>query len=431
MMAGAVRESTLARLEFYNILVRQGKVIPLLTLVISLLGFILGCLCLFYNTLESYPVVLLGCLSILLIGLVLFVRRREGYWAKLPFVFAGLCMISLIVLLFIPEYVDIGGAAGFVDTKIHHSVFSGLLLLAITLPTTSFSLRYLLGSSPSAHDISRYPLFILPVIFVLIWYGIILFHIFDWGIDGLSWGTFGDLKYPIRGTFIFIGLTCLISLPIGVGTGAFLSEYGGRLSGLVGFAITLCRSISVYILALSALGLVTFVKEADFLDRTFIWEAIVGYKLNETTGIKFEGYGTVIPGAIFMSVLVIPVIARATEEGFRSLPRELREGSLALGATEGRTFTHVLLPWALPNIVTGLLLGCAEAAGMLAVVMFLTRSYSNNPLFGHVNTLSTYIFMSGEENRFNASIILLLLCLGFTLIALILKRIFAKRYRGA
>jgi len=71
------------------------------------------------------------------------------------------------------------------------------------------------------------------------------------------------------------------------------------------------------------------------------------------------------------SLLVIPIIARATEEGIRSVPLNLKEGSTALGASRQHTLFHILLPWSYPNIVTGLILGCAEAAGSLATIWFI------------------------------------------------------------
>ena len=103
-------------------------------------------------------------------------------------------------------------------------------------------------------------------------------------------------------------------------------------------------------------------------------------------GTYFDGYlqetspgGSFFTASLILSLLVIPVIARATEEGCRSLPLDLREGSLALGASEETTLWRVVLPWSLPNIVTAVLLGSAEAAGSVAVLMFIAPSVSNLP----------------------------------------------------
>jgi phosphate transport system permease protein len=87
--------------------------------------------------------------------------------------------------------------------------------------------------------------------------------------------------------------------------------------------------------------------------------------------------GSYFTAAIILSLLVIPVIFRSTEEGIRSLPPEIRDGSMALGAPEGYTLTRIILPWSLPNILTGLLIGCAEVAGSVAVIMFIAGTGEN------------------------------------------------------
>ena len=81
----------------------------------------------------------------------------------------------------------------------------------------------------------------------------------------------------------------------------------------------------------------------------------------DATGLKHSANGSFLLAAIIISLLVIPIIARATEEGIRSTPQEMKEGSYALGASKWHTVANILMPWSLPNISTGLLLGCAEA----------------------------------------------------------------------
>ena len=95
-----------------------------------------------------------------------------------------------------------------------------------------------------------------------------------------------------------------------------------------------------------------------------------------------------------------PVIARATGEGLRSLPHDIREGSHAVGATDGHALLHILLPWAIPNIITGLLLGMAEAAGSVTVLLFI----SGNGQYGigarhEATSLAYLIFASGRPKR--------------------------------
>jgi phosphate transport system permease protein len=143
-----------------------------------------------------------------------------------------------------------------------------------------------------------------------------------------------------------------------------------------------------------------------------------------------------------LSLVIIPVIARATEEGCRSTPNELREGSLALGATEGRTLRKIVLPWALPNIVTSWLLGCAETAGSVAILIFIafTGEFGVGP-FRQVTSLAYYIFNSYyytdlaraglmRPYAYMAASLLLCITLGLGIAAILAKRWLVVRYRG-
>jgi len=145
---------------------------------------------------------------------------------------------------------------------------------------------------------------------------------------------------------------------------------------------------------------------------------------------------------------VMPVIARLTEEGLRSAPREMREGSVALGATDGYGLRRILLPWVAPNILTGVILAGAEAAGGLAVIWFLagTGEHGVN-LFTNVTDLDFAVFAAKYGPRdyalnavpeyqmlqyqATAALLLMVLTIGLTVIAMLLQRHFSRRYRGS
>jgi phosphate transport system permease protein len=166
---------------------------------------------------------------------------------------------------------------------------------------------------------------------------------------------------------------------------------------------------------------------------------------SDVNGTKTVAQGSFITAAIFLSFLVIPVIARCTEEGLRSLPNELREGSLALGASKEYTLARILLPWSAPNIITGLILGCAEVAGGVAVIMFIAGNGGHGiggiwPL-GETTSLDYMVFGVQSTDSLNykdlmgyyqwsAALLVLIIALGLSIAGVVLKHKFSKRYRG-
>jgi ABC-type phosphate transport system permease subunit len=327
------------------------------------------------------------------------------------------------------------------------------------------SIFYLLGAKPRAEDVARYPLILLPVILAVGLYLLLIQQMvvrgafnFDLNIlrapfyyhstpvktfiagDWPKWTAVikqqaGMLNH-VLGTFLLIALTIGISFPVSAGAGIFLSEYGdGRLAGVARFAINSLRAISVLILGLTAYSL------SEYSTGTFLAPILHGTFFNGwEEQVVFHG-GSYLTASLAMSLLVIPVITRATEEGCRSLPPELREGSLALGASEETTLRRVVVPWALPNIVTAILLGSVETAGSVAVLLFIAGrgDYGVGP-FRQVTSLAFLVFdaqfgdlvFSGmmKYYQFMAALLLLALTLTLGLVALGTKRWLVKRFRG-
>jgi phosphate transport system permease protein len=372
-------------------------------------------------------------LTLLLLLVYLRFKRRVP-WDRRVIVLFGLSISYFILLFFIPEY--IWGQQ--MDGILHRSLLTGLVLTLLALLAFCISLFYLFGATPSAKQLSWYPLFVLPVLIILFIYGMMVVQIFVKGAPDLDWQILtsfyhyeGVTKVPgmanyILGTLTLIILTAVISLPIGIGTGVFISEYGGRLSGFIRLCTTALRSISVFILALGAYTLVRYSQ------GTFFHEIFNGFPNTQ--------HGSSLAAAIFLSLLVIPVIARVTEEGCTSLPNTLREGSVALGASEGYTLRRIILPWAVPNIMTGLLLGCAEAAGSVGVILLIGGygEFGFGPL-GEATSLALFIFKCKyglvsftkimSSYQFTAGLLLLLMTTVLSAATLIVQRKFANRYR--
>jgi phosphate transport system permease protein len=176
------------------------------------------------------------------------------------------------------------------------------------------------------------------------------------GASSLDWAFFvqnpvpagetgGGVANAIVGTGIIVGIAALIGLPIGIGAGIYLAEYG---SGRLGF-------------------LVRFV--ADVLNGT---PSIVVGIFAWTWMVKPAGRFSALAGSAALAILMIPMIARTTEEMVRLVPHSLREAALALGYPRWRTSLRVVARTALSGIVTGCLVGVARIAGETAPLLFTT-----------------------------------------------------------
>ena len=154
--------------------------------------------------------------------------------------------------------------------------------------------------------------------------------------------TGGGVQPAIVGSLLIVGLASLFGIPLGLATGVFLSEYGrGWLAAMLRFLVDTLTGIPTIIFGL------------------FIWVLIV------VPSHSFSG----LAGGLALSVIMIPTVARATEEVLRLVPKELREASIALGATESRTILRVVLPAASSGIITGVMLALARVAGETAPLL--------------------------------------------------------------
>ena len=174
------------------------------------------------------------------------------------------------------------------------------------------------------------------------------------GASSIDWAFFtrspvpagqsgGGVANAIVGTALIVGVAALIGVPIGVGSGMFLAEYG---SGRMGF-------------------LVRFI--ADVLNGTpSIVIGIVGW----TFIVRPTGHFSALAGAVALAILMIPMLARTTEEMVRLVPNSLREAALALGYARWRTSLKIVARTALGGIVTGCLVGIARVAGETAPLLF-------------------------------------------------------------
>jgi phosphate transport system permease protein len=209
------------------------------------------------------------------------------------------------------------------------------------------------------------------------------------GASSIDWAFFtkspvpagesgGGVANAIVGTGIIVGLAALIGLPIGIGAGLYLAEYG---SGRLGF-------------------LVRFV--ADVLNGT---PSIVIGIVAWTFLVKPAGRFSALAGSVALAILMIPMLARTTEEMVRLVPHSLREAALALGYPRWRTSLKIVARTALGGIVTGCLVGIARVAGETAPLLFTALGNLNfstdvrHPM--QTLSLQIYVYATGPFDEWH------------------------------
>ncbi len=178
--------------------------------------------------------------------------------------------------------------------------------------------------------------------------------------------TEGGIFPAIYGTAVLTLVMTVAVMPVGVATAVYLHEYApprSRLAGAVRVAVTNLAGVPSIVFGLFGLGFfIQFVGRG--MDR-----------LLSPPGVLRYGQPALIWAALTLAVLTLPVVIVATEEALRAVPRELRDASLALGATRSQTLARVVLPGALPGILTGAILAVARGAGEVAPILFTGVAY--------------------------------------------------------
>lgn len=215
----------------------------------------------------------------------------------------------------------------------------------------------------------------------------------------------GGILHAIVGSMIEIGIAVVITVPLGVGTAVFMTEVGGKFA----------RVVRTIVEAMTALP--------SIVAGLFIYTTLI-------IGLGVARSG--LCAALAISVMILPIIARASDVVLRVVPGGLREASLALGASRWKTVWHVVLPTARPGLVTALILGVARGIGETSPVLITSGAASftvTDPTSGVMNSLPLYIFStvrSGEpiaiERAFGAATVLLILVLAAFVVARLLAR---------
>jgi phosphate transport system permease protein len=177
--------------------------------------------------------------------------------------------------------------------------------------------------------------------------------------------TAGGIFPAIVGMVEMVLLMTVAGVPVGVATAIYLHEYApaqSRLTRLIRIAVANLAGVPSIVFGLFGLGFFVQFLGAG-IDKLFFG------------GQKVYGQPALVWAALTMAVLTLPVVIVATEEALRAVPRELREASLALGATKFQTVIHVVVPQASAGILTGMILAVSRGAGEVAPILFTGAAY--------------------------------------------------------
>src|SRR3954447_6796301 len=226
-------------------------------------------------------------------------------------------------------------------------------------------------------------------------------------------GPGGGIYHAIWGTLIITGITAVMSIPVGLLTAIYLVEYGtGRLKQWITFLVDVMTGIPSIVAGLFAYAL---------------------FVIFFGPGVRM-GFA----GAVALSVLMIPVVVRSSEEVLKLVPNELREASYALGVPKWRTVVKVVLPTALAGLGTAVTLATARIIGETAPLLVTTGvidSISANPCQGRMQNLAVYAYseyrtpgvmkQASYDRAWAAALLLILIVMVLNLVA----RIIYNRYR--
>jgi phosphate transport system permease protein len=224
----------------------------------------------------------------------------------------------------------------------------------------------------------------------------------------------GGILPAIVGTFYLTLGTAIFSVPLGIAAAIYLSEYArdNLLTRLIRIAIINLAGIPSVVYGLFGLGLF----------------------------VIFLKFGTsILAASLTLSIMTLPVIISASEEALRAVPQAFRTVSISLGGTQWQTIRRIVLPQALPGILTGVILGLERAAGETAPILFTGAAFflprlPNSPLDAtmalpyHLFVISTQVPEMPFQIQYGTALVLILFVLGMNLIATIIRsRARAKR----
>ena len=403
-----------------QVLRSRSKLPAVVALIISCLSTIIGFTMLGTSSyLHIYP------LLFLVLGASFFVTgicglKKGANKRKIArlLIFALIGFIMAVSALYAPSAIDLYGFSAAPSSDFLFSL-GGILFGLIGV---SLAMGPLYDFSPFGNQNSAYLLLIVAILLVLYPLAIIIGQVIVNGAPGITWefltgdvrnlGQDGGIFPAIVGTLLLMALIFFIAIPLGIGCAIYLEEYAGGhfIVRIIKISVTILRGVPSIVFGLFAFAFFVPIIGPSFLT-----------------------------GGLTLSCYALPMIIRASGESLKRVPQNLREGSYALGATRWQTIRRVVLPPALPGIITGAVLGIGEAAGEVAPLLFIGTftGISFIPgLFDRVQALPLHLYtlfgMRGAwdvmQNAWATAFVLLIIILIMNGVALIIREKYRKEF---
>ncbi len=263
----------------------------------------------------------------------------------------------------------------------------------------------------------------LATLLIIVPVGMVVVIIVEKGLPAISWQFLSDIPrqgmraggiFPaIVGTVYLVLGAIVFALPIGLFAAIYLSEYARNnlWTRLIKLAIVNLAGVPSVVYGL--FGLALFV-------------------------IFFKFGASIISGSLTLGIMILPIIITSSREALEAVPYSFREVSLSLGASKWQTIRHIVLPNAIPGILTGTILGIGRAAGETAPILFTVAAFylprlpktifdQAMALPYHLYVISTQVPNVDEKIRYGTALVLLFLVLTMNLIAIIIRYQFRKK----
>ena len=261
------------------------------------------------------------------------------------------------------------------------------------------------------------------VVLALIPLAMILFYVIAHGASALNLAFFTQVPRPVGeagggmanaivGTLVLITIAAAIAVPIGVMCGMHVAEFGGTsFASAVRFAADVLNGVPSIVIGIFAYGVLVLPMK------------------------RFSA----LAGGFALALMMLPIVVRTTEELLRLVPGGLREGALALGATRTRAMVTVILPAALPGIVTGILVAIARVAGETAPLLFtaFNNRFWSTSLMQPIGSLTVQVFAYAispydewHRQAWAGAFVLVMMTLLLSLAARLVLRRLERMHRG-